>query len=208
MSRKIGFGEGNASDTQPNRRAHKGTASAQQFWEKRLYPGENLLWEGRPNFHIQLDQTALRLSLPGVAGAAFLGYMYFTSPFKIVISEEFVPGISNDILVPLFIAGLLAYLLFYNLRHSLVHPGLTRYALTNKRAMVANKLPFPRVKTYRLTPMTPVHWLGDEPGTITFAEDLTHYDHKVIRSKHVGFHNISDAEHVLNLMNRAKEGKL
>ena len=170
-------------------------------------PGETLLWQGRPKFRIEIDSKAMRLSLPALAGVTFFAFQHYSSPFGAVFDAEYIPGLSNELSVPLVVVSIVLYLVLYNLRHGMVHPGLTRYALTNRRAMVANKLPYPNVKTYRLTPMTPVNWLGDDPGTVTFSEDLVHYNHNAIQSRHVGFHNIPDAGRVHALIQKAKESE-
>ena len=203
MSRKVGFG----GSARPTSNAAPKTSSVGRtgFWERKLMPGEELLWQGRPGFRFKMDRAAFTLSMPALLGVTIFAALYYADPFG-TNDAAYIYRFNNDLFVPLLIGAMLLYLVLYNLRHGLVHPGLTRYCVTNRRAMIANKLPFPNVRTYRLTPMTPIVWLGDDPGTITFGEENRQYGNKVVRPRKVGFHNVRDAAQIYGLLLKAKEG--
>ena len=114
----------------------------------------------------------------------------------------------------LAMAGLL-YLLGYLYTICVTSPWTTRYALTDRRALIRHNFPWPRLREKRLTPATEIEWDGAEPGTILFDEVLMNYGIKpktkigtretraVVRT---GFRRIADAGGVHGLMRDIAEG--
>lgn len=199
MTRRVGFSE----RAGPNIR-HSNVRAG--FWDKQLMPGETILWEGRPGFGIGPDPLALKLSVPAVLGiSAFLVSHYlFPSPFH--VDAQYIPGLPNDITVPLTAGFVLLYLVIYNLSFSMVHPALHRYALTERRALIWRRLPWPRTRSYILTPASRILYDYREPGMVTVGTDFVRYGSGQGFDRSAAFHRINDAGMVFKLALRASEG--
>jgi len=117
-----------------------------EFWEKHLTRGEKLLWTGRPEKGRRLAMTTLGLRLRAIQGV-----LIFVLPCAYVIFEVGFETMSKETRgVPAYFASWLALGFF----GAISLPGFicpsrlrnwswrvfgTRYALTNKRALVAKR---------------------------------------------------------------------
>ncbi len=189
----------------------------QRFWRGHLLPGERLFWDGRPQRTIRLDRVALSMCTPA---ALFMGlYLAVPNILSLAHGQSLLQPheMQTD---PVIFWGMLAaigWCVYYVLSRSDIHlPQLTRYALTDRRVLIRTALPWPKLYAKHLTPMTPVKWDGDTPGTITFDDRLERYGNSVgpmflsraiAGTKAVGFINIDEAPRVHALMQRVMEGK-
>lgn len=172
-------------------------------WRSRLEPGERLLWSGRPArvarpmLHAPMERGA-RIAISLMCGGLGLVALFL-----------FLPAARGD---PLFMAPVLALagalflaVWYFNAGKIVVDRAIlarTRYALTDRRAIIARLL-FGRTFTvdYTLGRMTPVTWNGAVPGhVIFFAHDSPSFQHlpsggvTMGRTRHVvGFHYLADA---------------
>ncbi|SMX45805.1 hypothetical protein [Actibacterium lipolyticum] len=188
-----------------------------RFWRKHLIRDERLLWDGRPEFEFKLDWTAVTMCLPAILfTVVFLAdAQLFEGGFGASLSQD-DPGTYR--LLKIGSIGATLWCAVYIARTSMLIPQLTRYALTNKRALTRTLLPWPKVTVKRLTPMTEVEWNGTAPGSIFFDTENVRYGHKptypglvgkfVIKERKNGFRNIADADIVYPQLLRAMEGKL
>ncbi|NSX56493.1 hypothetical protein [Parasulfitobacter algicola] len=184
-----------------------------KFWQKHLVPGETIIWEGRPNFSFKLDKTALGLAIPGFVASAVLfiinnDLLGASGPGQLVLS----PTITQQINWGIFIA--IVYLVLYLLYHSMTQSRLTRYALTNKRALIHNRLPWPKLNAKYLTPMSEVAWDQSDPGSIVLGQSITQYRSNaifrsgIVKERKEGFLNIDNPQKVYDLMQRVVNDKV
>ena len=190
------------------------------FWTRRLQQGERLAWVGRPRFGVKLDRTALAFS--GPAGSAALGILFggkgllervLTGPMGMDMLE--LPELEWQL--RLAAVATLVYLAGYLFAYCVVSPRFTMYALTDRRALVRQSFPWPRIRAKRLTPSTPVDWDGLSPGTIVFDAYERDYGVKpksrlgtaaTVKTAQVAFEKIEDAAHVHDLMKEVAQGPL
>lgn len=188
------------------------------YWRSRLNKGERLAWAGRPGLTIIPDKTAFLFSVP--AAMACLGILAGSeSQYVSAITATFgVPALEDPQLVfnlQLFAVATLAYLAVYLYSYCVVSPRFTRYALTDRRALIRTAFPWPRTRSKRLTPGTEIVWDQKNPGTILFDEVEHNYGVKpksgfgtapTVKTCAVGFHRIAEAEYVHGLMQEVAHG--
>ena len=143
------------------------------FWSGRTARGERIAWVGRPGWHLRRNWTALGFTLPGAV--ACLG----------VITDkesQYVQFLTGAIgLMPLedpkmlfwlkiFALVVLVYLTLYLIAFCVTSPWWTRYALTDRRALIHYSFPIPKLHAKRLTPGTDITFDGKDRGTIHIDE--------------------------------------
>lgn len=181
-------------------------------WERDLNPSERLLWVGRPNVRFALDKTALWQCIPAFA---LIGYFLFQ-----LMTTGSVVYTPDDVINQQFLWFALAAVIWclgYVLYHSLNHPALTRYAVTNSRALIRSTVPFGKSYSRYLTPVTDIEWDGQTPGNIWFDTREQNYGMNtwirgivapaVVKTRKTGFINIDKADQVHSLIGRVMEGK-
>ena len=197
-----------------------------EFWHSRLEAGERLAWVGRPKWTFIPDRTALMFTVP--ASSAALGLLfggtglyeraYFWAIGKIFHQFDPQPLALGDMEWQLKLAAIavLLYCAVYLYAYCIVSPNLTRYALTDRRALVHTKFPWPRLRSKRLTPGTPIEWDGQRDGSIFFDEYQRDYGVKpksaigtrsTVKTVKLGFRRVKDAGMVHDLMRDVAEGR-
>lgn len=189
------------------------------YWRSHLQKGERLAWTGRPKLTIIPDKTAFLFSVP--AALASIGILAGSQ-------NRFVEAGASSLGVPLLedpelafqmqvaAGACLVYLAGYLYAYCVISPRTTRYALTDRRALIRTSFPWPRLHAKRLTPGTRIVWDENTPGTILFDEVEHNYGTKpksalgteaTVKSRAVGFHRINDAAEVHALMQEVAHGQ-
>lgn len=187
------------------------------FWHKRLNNGEQLAWVGRPGWGLILDKTALSFCVPALGACAAI-LTESKSLYVRFISQKFpdadvIGGNSMEETLFWTVVAATVYLSQYLWGHCVISPWTTRYALSNRRALVHNTFGWPRLRSTRLTPMSPIEWDGAEVGTIFFDTFERNYGSKpkstkptVVKTQRLGFRKIPDAPRVHALMQEVGHG--
>lgn len=149
-----------------------GAADADSGWAPYLEPGERIVWQGRP-------AAGIRLTAAGLAQSAFGLFFFGFSVFWITAaasgaSQAADKGNGAFGLFPLFGVPFVAvgfYLLIghwfwdaWQRRHS-------RYALTNRRAIIARSGFGRALTSHRITKDTPLTFVEHRPGEVSIIYD-------------------------------------
>ncbi|WP_103763200.1 aspartate carbamoyltransferase catalytic subunit [Roseovarius confluentis] len=168
----------------------------QDEWEGILDPGEQVLWQGRPDPAITF-RAAHAAAL--VFGLFFAGFALFWMVMAAQAGGLFWMFGLIHFTVGLGIAFGGIFWEPWKRRH-------TWYTLTDRRAFIARDLPFRgrTLKSYPITDRTRLEFRDGTPGSIMF-------DHEMRRRKNghyrvdIGFERIAKAEEVLRLMRQVQE---
>lgn len=165
-------------------------------WEGILEPGEDILWQGRPDGTLDWSTFDLRRALFGTLVMAFA--VFWTT----AAMSSAPPGLPRLILpLPgLFFFGL-------GLRHAgghMVWNAYRRrhswYTLTDRRAIIATDLFGRKAMTSKeITFETPLTFAPGDPGSIWFAKAYSQTKQRS-RTRHVGFERLPEAREVYDLM--------
>lgn len=167
-------------------------------WEGLLEPGEQILWQGRPDGRMTLSQinpmqllfglffsgfALFWMVLAAQAGGFF--WMFGLLHFSVGLSVAF----SGPVLAPL------------RRRH-------TWYTLTDRRAFIARRtlLQGRTLDSYRLTPNSNVSLEGHAPASVYFAEKEVRVK-RGTRTRRIGFERIEDARQVFALIEQVRAPK-
>jgi hypothetical protein len=167
-------------------------APAPAEWQGILDPGEQILWQGRPDGRVVLGLDTL---LTGVFGLAFAGFALvwmvlaaqaggFFWAFGLI---HFAVGLGLAVGAPLWSA-------FRRRR--------TWYTLSDRRAFIATDLPLAgcRLEQVPITPATPVTLVDADPPTIHLAQRPGRRG----RPAPVGFERIAEGRAVLALIRQVQ----
>lgn len=182
MVRKIGMGRGQ-SRTQSNQ------------WEDYLEADEKLLWQGAP-------ATGLRFSSKGLFTSIFGLFFFGFSVFWVTMAASFGGNTPLDYLFPLFglpfvlvgfwmVVGHWFYDAFKRKR--------SRYALTNRRAIIARNLIRRKMESYEITPQSPISLVEGALDTVNFAQ-RTYRTKNGTNTVNIGFRYIEDGLKVFNVL--------
>ena len=196
-----------------------------EFWHDRLQSGERIAWVGRPRWTFVPDRTALTFSIPATSAAVGILFggtglaerAYFWAIGKVF--GQFDPQPLDiggmDLQLRLAAIAVLLWCAGYVYAYCVISPRFTRYALTDRRALIHTIFPWPKLRTKRLTPGTEIDWDGKRDGTIFFDEMERNYGVKpktaigtrsTIKTVKVGFHRVTDAGMVHDLMQQVASG--
>lgn len=167
-------------------------------WAPYLEPGERFLWEGRP-------ATGLRFGFadfgPSVVGLIFTIFsLFWIATAAGAEGPAFLPYIGA---LPL-LTGL--YLLIGRLYWAARRRARTRYALTDRRALIATTHLGKQMRAIPIEPGMPEGVrMGPESSLIFFRETalgqrLTTGTHTKRNANQIGFEYIADGPHVLALI--------
>lgn len=169
-----------------------------ESWADYLEEGERLLWKGAPATGTRVTNTGITQSIFGVF---FLGF----SVFWVGLGANTGGGLTVALFgAPFVMVGLwlVAGHWFYDAykrKHS-------RYALTNKRALIARTVFGRKMESYPINRFAPV-------GLVEGPLDTVNFHQKTVHSKNgdtqinVGFRYIHNGRKVYNILRDIKGGK-
>ena len=195
MTRRIGF-----NDAAPSARR-----APTRDWSHVLFRDEHVLWEGTSRLHFRIDSFVIFAIAPALLYGIYLLYVQ-TTTFAFTPDMTAIPG-TGGFSIPLdwMIFAAFGYLALYALAHGLTVPGLSRFIVTDRRALIRRRLPWARHRSYTLLPSLDVQWSGTSPGTISFERVPIAIGNN-LRKKNVdvGFLNIDRAADVYDLVTRVQ----
>jgi len=164
-------------------------------WEDYLDSGEKLLWQGAPGTGFRFTVMGLLLS---VFGVFFLGF----AVFWIYLTANLGDGLVFSILgVPFLLVGLWLvaghwFLDVYRRKHA-------RYALTNKRALIARTSFGRRMESYPIDASSDIQLVSGALDTVYFAQNIFRGKNGTT-TVNIGFRYIPDGQVVFNLLREVK----
>lgn len=187
MARKIGMN-----------RPSKNTGS--NSWEDYLDAGEKLIWQGAPATGLRFSGSGLVLSFFGVF---FLGF----AVFWVTLAFSMGGGSGMERVFPLFGLPFVLIGLWLVAGHwffDAYKRQRARYALTNKRAMIARTLFGRRMESYPIDGHSQIRLVSGKLDTVHFAQK-TYHTKNGARVENIGFRFISDGQMVYDLLRAVKE---
>jgi len=165
-------------------------------WAGILDPGEQVLWQGRPDPGVTITAANMATLLFGLV---FAGFALFWMMMASLAGGAFWMFGLLHFTVGLCIAFGGIFWGPWRRRH-------TWYTLTDRRAFIARDMPIAgrTLKSYPITPETRLEFRDGTPGSIMF-------DHEMRRRKNgsykvaIGFERIEDAQEVLRRMRQVQE---
>ncbi len=173
------------------------------LWIGPLDEAERLLWQGRPDGRFRFNMLNLA---PSLFGVVFLA----VGLFELTYVQSFEKGLSLLGAVP---AALAVTFLLFGLHLVLgIHIGETydrrntRYALTDRRAIVALKR-FGRLSltSFPISAETEIELRATTPQSVLFADRYIELEDEAERQR-IGFELLADAEAVYDLMLQVQQG--
>ena len=173
--------------------------SAPPGWEGLLDEGENILWQGRPD-------KALHIKPRAVGGAIFGLFFAGFALFWMVMASQ-AGGV-------FWMFGLLHFAIGLSIVFgALFYPSWKRrhtwYTLTNRRAFIAEDVPFRQrsLKSYPITQDTPIELRGEEFATLIFARETKRDNDGDTTSTEIGFERIAEGKRVFQLIRDIQRGE-
>lgn len=181
-------------------------------WEGILEPGERILWQGRPDTRVEWGDV---ISFQSMFGLVFAGFAVFWITMARNIGSHFDDGISS--VFPLFGLPFVAvglHMVVGRLIFDAVRRRGTWYTLSDRTAFIAvSSRGLRRLERYPLEPDMPLVLDDGNPGTVWFAEKVTHnpggwsgsgsnqrYRGPSTTREQIGFRRIDGARGVYRLM--------
>lgn len=166
-------------------------------WDGILDPGEQILWQGRPDARVQLRVTQ---AFSVLFGLAFAGFAVF---WMIMAAQS--GGLFWMFGLLHFAVGL--GVAFGSVFWDAFRRSRTWYTLTNARAFIATDLPVlgRRLTSYPIAPSTALEFDQNTPASLYFA-----HEHRRTRNgsrrQRIGFERISDGDKVYRLIRQIQKG--
>ena len=163
-------------------------------WKGILEPGEQILWQGRPERPLRFQIVDGANAVQGLLMVGFgIFWIWMLPGFDLlfIAAGLFIIGLGlRQIIGPVLSQAVL-------LRHSF-------YTLTDRRALVATDLPVQgrRLATYPISFETPATYLPSEPPSILFGPPVHG------RKKRPGFMYIPDADQVIEMMRKIERSQI
>lgn len=177
-----------------------------ESWDTYLDKGEKILWQGAPSGGLKLRASDIFQSLFGMF---FLGFSIFW-----VVTATTMTGKSNApgpvMLFPLFglpFVAVGAYLVFGRFFWKAYKRSKTRYALTDKRAIIATSVFGRKLESYPIGSGTRLDFEPGDPATIWFAEEERRGSKGRRYTVKHGFEYIPDGDEVYRLMRQVQQGE-
>ncbi len=164
----------------------------QTFWQDRISEGESLLWTGRPGQGLRYSKGGQTLSIFGVFFTIFAFYGLSTTLHR----EDGGTFLLIDIML---VAGGL-YLLVGHWLLDAYQRTRSRYALTDRRALIYSGLFNPQAHSYPLSGGSPIEIAGDGPYVVSFARETRRNDNFSTYKQEVAFRFIEDGPAVFDMM--------
>ncbi|MFK7945070.1 MAG: aspartate carbamoyltransferase catalytic subunit [Paracoccaceae bacterium] len=189
------------------RRDSSPVQEASHGWQPYLDRTEKVIWEGAPSSGLKFRAADLVQSFFGLF---FLGF----SIFWVVMASRITSGSSGHegiaLFFPLFglpFVAVGAYLVFGRFFWKSYLRSKTRYALTEKRAIVATNTLRRKLKSYPIGPNTRLDYEPGAEATIWFAEEERQGSKGRRYTVKHGFEYIPDGDNVYRLMRRIQQGE-
>ena len=175
-----------------------------QGWDTYLDRGEKLLWEGAPRAGLRFRASDLLLS-----GFGFFFFAFAVFWTYMATGAMDAPG-GVGMIFPLFGLPFLAvgfYLMVGRFFWNSYVRSKTRYALTDKRAIVASSAWGRKLKSWPIHSGTRLDYEPGEEATIWFAEEVTRGSKgRTYTTKH-GFEYVEGGDELYRMMRRVQQGE-
>lgn len=199
MARRVGFGD--SADREPHtaQKTTEPSESDRAGWAPYLDDGENLLWVGAPTPGLSVQAADLPKS---AFGLFYLGFAIF---WTVLASAGAAKGGGLFAMafplfgIPFMVVG--AYILFGRFFFDAYRRRKTRYALTDRRAIIASSALRRSMTSYPATSFTAIELQEGPPDTINFATRSVRKK-RGYRDIPVGFERIKDGAHVHRVLRR------
>ena len=197
----------------PNTRTGPTADGAPEGWGAYLDRDEKLLWEGAPATGLRFRASDLGKS---VFGLFFLGFSIFwvagassvTSGFHtsgLAAGPEGVFQFFPLFGLPFVLVG--AYMVFGQYLWNAYVRGKTRYALTDRRAIIAKSALGRSLKSWPINKRTRLELIPGDESTIWFAEEERRGNKGRRYTVKKGFEYITGGDQVYRLMREVQQGK-
>ncbi len=160
-------------------------------WQDILDPGEQIIWQGRPDGAVVLRAKNIMLL---VFGLIFAGFALFWMVLAANAGGWF------------WMFGLIHFSVGVGIIWSAVYWSAYRrrrswYTLTDRRAFIATDLPIrgKRLKSWPITPETSLELVEGPPATVNFATEVKRGEHSTYQVA-VGFERIPDGKEVYRML--------
>ena len=173
-------------------------------WGPYLDRGERILWEGAPAGGLRFRASDLPLSL---FGAFFFSFACFWVYMASTMGGG-APG-AFGLIFPLFGLPFIAvglYLLVGRFFWGAYKRGRTRYALTEKRAIIATNAFGRKLKSYPISASTRLDYEPGPEATIWFAKEERRGQKGRRYTVKKGFEYVSGGDDLYRLMRRVQQG--
>ncbi len=170
-------------------RQHQGS------WQDYLDPGEKLLWQGAPAGGIRFSITGLVQSAFGVF---FLGFSVFWVAMALNIGADGPLSLFFPLFgLPFVLIGL--WLVIGHWFFDAYKRRRSRYALTNKRAIIARRVFGRRLESYPILADSEISLVEGRFDTVNFHQKTVIRNNGTSRAN-IGFRYIRDGRKVYNLL--------
>ncbi len=175
-------------------------------WADYFEPGETLLWQGAPRRGLRITPLMIFLSLLGLPSTV-AGGMAFLTGLEHLGTPDSATGYGLFMLLfglPFVAAGLA--LTFGPWYAALKAHEKVRYALSDRRAYVANFWWKRTMESYPIGPEDPIELEQGRTDTVWFSSVLSHDSEGGKTRERTGFHGISDGRQVYDLLRQIQKG--
>ncbi|MEM6729353.1 MAG: aspartate carbamoyltransferase catalytic subunit [Pseudomonadota bacterium] len=166
-------------------------------WEDILDPGEEILWQGRP-------EPGAAIGVEGIFAIPFGVFFAGFSVFWMTMAAQ-AGGYFWTFGLLFFAVG--CGLVWNAIFGKAFRNKRTFYTLTNRRAFIAKDLPFKgkTLKSYPLTGDVPLEWVEGHYPSVHFATDRVRTKNGY-HERSVGFERIADGTEVYRLIRGIQRG--
>ncbi len=164
-----------------------------QFWQQHLHDTEDLLWTGRPGQGLRYSKSGMVMS---IIGAFFTGLGLIN--LRVSMATE---GTDSFLILDYIIVAGGLYLLVGHWFLDAQQRKTTRYALTNKRALIYSGLRQMRLRSYPVE-NAKLSLIGDGPYSVIFGTEARKNDNFSTYKQEVGFRFVDDGREVYDKMQK------
>ncbi len=181
-------------------------------WAELLDPGERLLWVGSP-------AGGLRVTPKGIATSAFgLFFFGFSLFWTLGAASPWIGGFTGEmpkgfgwffVFFPLFglpFVAMGAYMLFGHYLHDAWRRRRTRYALTDRRAIITTWAGKRSMKSFPIGRETLVDYQPGREASLFFATETSVDSDGDRTSERIGFEHIADGNGAYAMIRRIQNG--
>ncbi|MDH5451828.1 MAG: hypothetical protein OEY05_09325 [Paracoccaceae bacterium] len=188
------------------------TTAPREDWEELLDPEEQLLWVGTPASGIRFTPKAIGTS---VFGLFVFGFAIF---WTVGAATPFLQGLTGGmpqgagwffIFFPLFGLPFIAagyYMVIGQYFRDARQRRHTRYALTNRRALITSWAGKRTLKSFPIGPTSVVDYQPGPEATIYFATEVTKDSDGDTNSERIGFEHVPDGDAAYAIIRRIQSG--